>query len=432
MSSVGSRPTTEGLFFSFIALIVVFGFAEPIGVGLLGDSRTVKAIRVLACCLPFMALSSVFSGYFSAVRRVYKNAGSVILEQAVQIAVTVRLITLVASESVEAACTAVAVGTLVSEIASFLYNLLLCSLDACSLKNKYNDIDPKLIKKLLGISLPIAFSTYIRSGLLTVEHLLIPYGLRKNGASYSSSMSTYGLVQGMVFPIIMFPSCIIYSFAGLLVPELAAYNERKEQAKIDKAVSMVIKYALAFSIGVAGVLVCYSYELSMAFYNSAEAYEYIRLFAPLVTVMYLDGAVDGLLKGLNQQLHSMKINIADALLSVLFVYLLIPSMGVRGYVLTVFICEIFNCGMSLTRLVKISSPSISIKEYVLKPIIGIVLSSSAVVYGFDAFGGTVFDSTANLVFRIALTFALYLLFVFWKDIKRKKNKHPSSSEDGCF
>ena len=36
-------------------------------------------------------------------------------------------------------------------------------------------------KQLLGISMPIALSAYLRSGLVTVEHVLIPRGLRLYG-----------------------------------------------------------------------------------------------------------------------------------------------------------------------------------------------------------------------------------------------------------
>ena len=410
------------LSFSVTAMIFVFGGADFIGNKILGDIRTIKSIRILAVSLPFISVSSVFNGYFSAVRRSYKNATVLILEQLVQVFFTIRLLSLFALKNVEYACVAVAIGTLVSETLSLLYNIILCSLDFK--KHAYNskEISPNLTKRLVKISLPLALSTYVRSGLVTIEHLLIPYGLRKNGATYSSSMSTYGIVQGMVFPLIMFPSCIIYSFSGLLVPELASFNEKKEYEKINKAISRVIRYSLYFSIGVSGIIMCYAYELSMVFYNSAEAYEYIRLFAPLVTIMYLDGAIDGILKGLNEQLHSMKINIADALISVLLVYFLVPHFGVKGYIVAIFVCEIFNCTMSLMRLVKISQPKISIISCVLKPIFAALFSIGGIVFLFDFLNITFWASRTNLVLRIGCTILLYILLYSYKGKSKKIEK----------
>jgi len=402
------------LLFSGIACISLFCGAEYIGTVFLKDTRTVKSLRMLALALPFISLSSVFSGYFSAMRRVYKNALVMISEQFVRITVTVRLVSLYPFKSVEYACVGVALGTIISEFGALVFNLILLYFDYRKILDKKEKPCSGISKKLAGISLPLALSTYIRSGLVTVEHLLIPFGLRKNGASYSLSMSTYGIVQGMVLPLILFPSCIIYSFSGLLVPEIAAMKERQEYEKINKAVSNVIKYALYFSIGVAGILMCYSYELSMIFYNSSEAYEYIWLFAPLVTVMYLDGAIDGILKGLNEQLHSMKINIADALISVLLVYYLVPLLGVKGYIIAVFVSEIFNCSMSLIRLVKICSPGISISKFVVKPIISAIVSIGLVVFLFNNFNITFLGSGLNLAFRIACTAGVYLIILFHK------------------
>lgn len=59
-------------------------------------------------------------------------------------------------------------------------------------------------------------------------------------------------------------------------------------------------------------------------------------------VMYLDMAVDGMLKGLDQQLSSMRYNIIDSGLCVILVYFLIPRYSVKGYIITLFVSEILN------------------------------------------------------------------------------------------
>ena len=409
------------LFFSVTSLLLTYGLSEYIGNKILGDARTVKSIKILALSLPFISLSSVFNGYFSAVRKVYKSAGGMIFEKFIQIGFTVNIMSAFSVKGIEFACVAVAFGTLLSEILSLLYNAVLCVADFKKYKIMPQYSNNNAGNKLLKISLPLAVSAYARSGLITLEHLLIPIGLRKSGKSYTASMSLYGLVQGMVFPIIMFPSCIIYSFSGLLVPELAEYNELGNKEQINKTISTVLKYTLIFSLGVSGILMCYSYELSMAFYKSAEAFDYIRLFSPLVVIMYLDGAVDAILKGLNEQLHSMKINIADALLSVFFVYTLVPLWGIKGYIVAIFICEVFNCSMSLVRLVKVSNPYFSYFELLFKPLLCIIISTSVNVFIFDILNITRFAHPINLAIRITFTSLLYL-YLCVKSARKEKIK----------
>ena len=105
--------------------------------------------------------------------------------------------------------------------------------------------EKKVRKNLLGIALPVAFSTYVRSGLLTLEHTLIPIGLRKSGASKERSLAAYGTLNSMVFPVILFPSALISSFAGMTIPELSdclAKGHRKRIAYISTRVWQFLTY----------------------------------------------------------------------------------------------------------------------------------------------------------------------------------------------
>ena len=409
------------LSFSLTALAFLYIGANFLGCKILGDPRTVKSIRILSLSLPFVSLSSVFNGYFSAARKAYKSASVIFIEQFACISITVKTLSLLLGKGLEFACVSVAIGTFIAEAISLAFNIILYALDIWKLKIQNTRVNKQLSKKLFKISLPLALSTYVRSGLVTVEHLLIPYGLRKNGATLASSLSSYGLIQGMVFPVIMFPSSIIYSFAGLVVPELSRYNELNDKSKINRAVTIILRYSLLYSIGMAGIITCFSYEISLVFFGNAEAHSYIKLFAPLITIMYLDGAVDSILKGLNEQLYSMKINIADAFLSVILVYTLIPKFGIKGYIIAIFVCEIFNCCMSMLRLVKICSPTFYVGKFIFGPITNVIISTAAITLIFKFLDITYFTSATNLVLRIICVLMLYVILSSPRILREKSS-----------
>jgi len=92
--------------------------------------------------------------------------------------------------------------------------------------------------------------------------------------------------------------------------------------------------------------------------------------------MYTDSAADSILKGVGEQLHSMKINIADAAISTALVFLLIPRFGVVGYVAVIYICELFNIAMSLKRLTQVTGLILHPAEWVFLPAIAAMLSAS--------------------------------------------------------
>ena len=123
------RATVYALSFGGVASLCLFLFARPIGVGLLSDARTIPSLRLLACSMLPIALSSVYSGYFSAVRRVSHNAATQLFEQGVRIGLTVYGLLALAPAGVEYACLALVGGSALAEFCSFFFLFLQYLLD---------------------------------------------------------------------------------------------------------------------------------------------------------------------------------------------------------------------------------------------------------------------------------------------------------------
>ena len=403
------------LIFGISSFTVLFFGADFIACRILQDERTYLSLRVLSLALPFIALSSVLSGYFNAVRRVYKSASASMTEQFVKIFLTVGFLRMLLPRGMEYGALALVLGTAIAEALSFFYLLIFFIFDRKKhLKTKKGFSDPRMKSRMLNISLPIALSSYLRSGLVTVQHILIPIGLRKHGADYETALGSYGTIHGMVFPLILFPSAVCSTFAGLIVPELselaASYGEIHRNRHICYIVRRALSLALIFGIGTAGILICFAEPLGILVYKSAEAANYIRIFAPLVPVMYLDTTVDGMLKGLGQQLHSMLYNIIDASLSVLLVWSLMPKLGIYGYVICVFVTEIINLAFSLTRLLTVTGVKLPLLKALFCPIL--CVSGAAALSGIALRNWNIsFGNAGFTVCGIFLSVIFYLMLL---------------------
>ncbi len=409
------RCTAYSLLFGFSAAIFLFAFAEPIGVNLLGDERTVLSLKALSVSLPFIALSNVLAGYFNAVRRVSKSASASVAEQFVKIAITVFFLQLIGPQSVEYSCLALVLGTSISEGLSFMYLLFFYIYDKKKyLGDKRGSVPENLTGRMLHISLPIAASAYLRSGLVTVEHILIPRGLRRFGAGQSAALASYGTIHGMVFPLILFPSAVSSTFASLIIPELSelsAKYERRDARHIKYIVSRAITLSVMFGVACAGVFVLFSKPLGLLVYRSEEASKYIGVFAVLVPLMYLDMTVDGMLKGLNEQLNSMKYNIIDSAISVFLVYTLLPEMGIWGYVVCVFVTELVNDVLSLNRLIKVTGVKISVWRTVIAPVMSVIGAAAVTNLIFRALPFYFNSLAVETVCGIFVMTAMYLAFL---------------------
>lgn len=396
---------TYALAFSAIASAGLFFLAKPIGERVLSNTDTIIPMQAMAIGLPFLSVASVFGGYFTAVRRVVKNSAVQIFEQILRIVITIISLSLIRGSNMMQICLAIGVSGVISEIMSFLSSFVLYRLDSRRYK-KEKTCSKGLTRKMLSIALPIALSSYLRSGLLTLKNLLVPLRLQKSGLSQSASVSFFGMMHGVVLPILLFPSAFISSFSGLVIPELAEYRARDGRVIGNRSIYYIIGRMLTinlmFSICVAAVLYNFADPISASMSEDPNTVIYIKLMAPIVPIMYVDNCVDCILKGLNEQLSSMKYNIIDAAVSLVLVTFLLPVTGIAGYVVIICTSEILNFILSLNRLVKITKFKINVCNCFIKPIAAAVVSCT--VCELVPISGAV-----SLGFGIAAQIAVYLI-----------------------
>ena len=122
-------------------------------------------------------------------------------------------------------------------------------------------------------------------------------------------------------------------------------------------------------------MIFFSNELGTEIYGSADAGKYIRFVAHVVPIMYLDTTVDNMLKGLGEHLYTMAINITDTLCSLVMVWILIPKMGIYGYIALIIISEIFNSSASIYKLVKVTKMRFKPLKWFLLPTLSIFVST---------------------------------------------------------
>ena len=337
-------------FFGSAACLILCLWAEPVGFLWVRDARTVRSLRALAFSLPLISLSCVLNGWFIATGRAWKSAAVQVAEQVCGIVCVMLLLSRAPEGDLERCCAAIAWGHTAADGVSLLLVAALFLLDRRGVRAAAPEAPEHLTQRMLRIALPLALSAYARTGLTTLENLLVPQKLRASGLSADRALSGYGTITGMVFPIIGFPSCLLSALAELSVPELTAAQVRGQTQRIGRTVSRLMRWTLGFSLACALLLLGCADMLGMLIYHSPEAGKYIRLLAPVVPVMYLDIVTDGCLKGLGQMLWSMGFNIAEAVIGVLLVLTVLPARGLDGYVAMLYCCEIFNFAVSFLRL----------------------------------------------------------------------------------
>lgn len=347
------------LLFSVSVGMAVYGFAPKIAQGWIGDVRTVGAIRLFAVFLPVSCLSGVMCGYFTAANRIGTLAAVEVAEQLCSMAVTACALIFWAGNDIGRACQAVVLGGCMGGCLT-LFSLVLLRIRE---KAKTGQRIP-VARRLTEIALPLALADDLKVGITTTENLMVP----KRLALYSgaeNALAQFGTVCGMVFPVLMFPAAILYALADLLIPEMARCNAADSHRRIRYLTRRSLRLALFYGVACGGILFVLAQPLCALLYKSQEAAQYLRWFAGLAPMLYCDAVVDAINKGLGKQRQCVRINIFTSIMDVVGLYILLPTMGMRGYFISFVLSHAVNAALSLGLLLKMTDLHIPVRVPVM-------------------------------------------------------------------
>lgn len=314
-----------------------------------------QSIVTLICiAFPLISISSSITGYFIAVRRPYKTVLGQFFEQISKLALTIFLFKLYKPTSIDNICFILILCDVISELISFIYLYTVYFLD---IRKHYSylikDSSPIIYKRILKILVPIALTSYIKSGVSTLKQLITPPCIEKSGKNITYALSEYGIISGMAMPIIFFPSTFIIAVSGLLIPEFSRYYVKKEFKKIKHYTDKLLIFTFLFALLLSVLFYIFSTKISFLIYHKIDVGMYIKIFSILIPFTYVDIVIDNILKGLDKQTVVMIINIIDLLFSTAFILFLVPILGIKAYIVSIFFSEILNTILSLFYLLKL-------------------------------------------------------------------------------
>lgn len=407
------------IFFSLLLGIAAGGlillFSNFITSKCLHNMVSSRPLFYIAIGLPFIAMSSCISSYFTTIRKAYKNAISQVFEFTIKMFATIILLKINITNGVEAVCISLILADVISEICSFTLIFILYIIDI-KLK-KLEDIRSFGQRfNIFKIAFPVAVTSYIRSGLSTLKQLIIPTQLEKSGISCSRALSQYGMINGMVLPVITFPTVFTDSYSMLLIPEFSTYVAQKNYKAINYIANKIFKITCAFTMCICSIFFIFSNDLGLAIYNNIEIGYYFKIFTPFIFFMYMDHIIDCILKGLNKQFGVMCCNILDLSITTCFIYFLLPVLGIKGYVLSIFFSEVLNFSISLFQLFKYSGIKPNLIDWIVVPLFCSLVGFFVVnIWRFNFVG-----LVGNLIINVFLFVLVYGVAFFIINMLNKK------------
>lgn len=395
----------------------VFIYAEPISLRVISDARTMMGLKILALSIPFMTLSSCFKGYFYAVKKVYKPASSDVIEQIIKLVLIIELLQRVGDQGLAYGCAAIGVGMTLGEILSFTYMFLLYTFDKDRRVNKvkrasHTSEQSPILPKIVKVLLPITLTAYLGAVFMLLENVLIPVGFRKAGLASGDSMAMYGMIKGMVFPILFFPTALLSACSTVLTPEIARAQSLRYKERVEVTSGRMIHFTMILAMIVVCIFCNYGKELGILIYNNEQVGTLLAILVIITPFMYMEIVVDGILKGLGEQNSCLKYRIIDSILRVALIYWVIPIKGVEAFIAITIGSNILTSILNLNRLVHVIDIKLQFTKWIFYPALSAIaagmISKVCILY--------LIPKTLGLWLRvgvgIGITGVLYIVFLF--------------------
>ncbi len=377
---------------------VVYFFAPMLAENWIGDPLTVNSLRLFAAFLPVNCLAGVMVGYFTGANRIGTLAAVEVAEQGCTMVCTVALLGLWAGHDAVKSCQSVVMGSGLGACLTLTSLVILRLLEHAKAGKRM-----PIARRLTQTAIPLALADDLRTGISTVENLMVPRRL----ALYSGTISplaAFGTVCGMVFPVLTFPMAILFGLTELLIPELARCRAAGSEKRVSYLVQKSLRVAMLYGVVCGGILFLNADALCMTLYKSPEAGIYLRWFSLLAVMLYCDAVTDAMIKGLGQQRASVCYNIFTNIMDVVLLYILLPKFGIAGYFASFLVTHVINFALSIRRLLKITGEKIPVH-------IPVFTIASAVFAAWTAglTDGAIWRTGSYLIVLVCLLFLLKIL-----------------------
>ncbi|MDD6661147.1 MAG: oligosaccharide flippase family protein [Lachnospiraceae bacterium] len=322
------------LLLSLFCSFLLYYNASFLALHILQNEACAPLLRILSLTIPPAALHACISGYFIGKKQIAVSALSQIFEQMLRIASVLFFYALFLPSQKRLDSTVMALGHLAGELSAGLFCLLFLVL-----KTPFpQKMSPSSLSRDLGevfrLSAPLNGSRVVLCLFQAAEAALLPVLLVRFGMAASDALGLYGILSGMVLPLLLFPTALTSSVSKLLLPVVSEAHTLGQPGKIQATVRTSLSGGLLLGLYFFTLFFLFGNELGTLLFSNASAGACIRQFSYLCPLLYVSTILVGILHGLGKTAAASFQSMLSLGLRLLLLLLLIPRLGLSGYLLS--------------------------------------------------------------------------------------------------
>ncbi|MEG0260800.1 MAG: oligosaccharide flippase family protein, partial [Lysinibacillus sp.] len=324
---------------SIIAIVLftpLLWFAIPyISNTLLHNEQTTLTLWIALITVPVAVGSGLFKSYLQGIAKISPTAWSQMLEQVVRIGFISFMLPFFATYNNSAVTAAAAMGiTLLAEILAFIYLWIHYSLSKKRLGLNKKNAKPYPVAPMFKVALPSAGSKLFGSFTWFLEPIIFLKALTMAGLTAASATMLYGVISGVLVPLLLFPAFVPFALSIVLIPAVSDAVARSHTSLLQERISVSLRLSSLVGCFAATYFFIHGDELAVRLFHLEENRGYVKILAPIFYFYYIQSPLHSILQAVGEARAAMMNSIYGGLgkLFVMFVLASQPGIQEKGAV----------------------------------------------------------------------------------------------------
>lgn len=352
--SQGDTARVKNIFRAAMSFVVAIGivmtslmllFAPWIIKHLLPDARVYQTFLVMSPLLVINGIASVYRGYFQGKQNMIPSAVSQTVETVIRIIASLTFSYLLLPYGLAWAAAGAMLGVVIGEIGGLVVIMWKYYRDKD--KDHFKQVSTPaskpagkripVLRRLLSISIPVTGSRLVGSLSYLLETIFTARSLAVAGIASGVATAQYGMLQGMIIPLLLLPTALTYSLAVSLVPSLAEAAASGDTPLIHKRMHQSMRLALVSGAPFVVVMTLFAEPLCRILYNHSDIAPMLQLMAPIGIFIYLQAPLQAALQALNKPGTALINTLIGAIVKLVIIIILAsnPDFGIYGALIAI-------------------------------------------------------------------------------------------------
>ncbi|MDW0109614.1 putative polysaccharide biosynthesis protein [Sporosarcina aquimarina] len=312
----------------FIPLSILF--IPYLSESLLGNAASATALYVGVGIVPIAAIGGMIRGYFQGIARLEETAWSQIIEQFVRILLITWMLPYFLVDGNAALNAAIAmIITLLAEVASVFYLWMKYRKHKKTSRVSKNKDGHYPLGPLLSVALPSSGSRLFGTFTWFLEPIIFLRALAVSGITAAAATSLYGIISGVLIPLLLFPSFISYALSVVLVPAVSGASAAGNISKLQERIHLSLRLSALTGAFAAAVFFIHGEEMAKALFHIKEGASYMVILAPIFFFYYIQSPLFSILQATNEAKAAMMNSVYGGIAKLVVMFALASQPGLQ-------------------------------------------------------------------------------------------------------